>query len=393
MQLSEVKSDQLNDARFRYRRFIDSCGTTLFKFRLTPRAEVSPYALCFAIFGYQLLRANAVIDTHRVVWDRELRDGLTALRAERELVSTLAKDKPYLQLLTFTLSALSILGTLESEPLAGAVAEVLPSDIEAALFDADVLRGVARSGNQAMFLGVLMLYARDYLGRDTHADIERWVDLHLSAINRFGFWGSSQTMSHLQFQNGYHQYELLEYLHADNVPWQDTAKAVASLADAEGHFAPYPGGGGCYDYDAIFFLTATQQSTQQHRNLIIRTATSILNEQNTDGGFCESRRIRPRSFEKFVQSLSYAFAGRGRARIERLHSALTLLRPKHDRIHTHWSAYSREWGESDLWDSWFRMLTLARIDCALNPEHSKSWGFINFPGIGYHPSLDRECRV
>ena len=121
------------------------------------------------------------------------------------------------------------------------------------------------------------------------------------------------------------------------------------------------------------------------------TANSILSEQNEDGGFCESLHVRPRSLANISASFLHAFNGCGRARTERLRSALTLLRPKHDRIHTHWSVYSREWSESDLWDSWFRMLTLARIDCALNPEHSKSWGFINFPGIGFHPSLSGGC--
>jgi hypothetical protein len=72
---------------------------------------------------------------------------------------------------------------------------------------------------------------------------------------------------------------------------------------------------------------------------------------------------------------------------ERLRYGLALQRAKHDRIHTHWSGYSRRWDESDLWDSWFRMMTLARIDAALDHQPAAGWGFINYPGIGYHPSL------
>lgn len=387
IQVSNFNVNRLSEARLRYRRFIDSCQDNFSGFCLTPRADTSAYALCFAIFGYRLLQATDVIDAHRDVWDRKLRDSLVALKLKRRLVATLANDKPYLQLLTFTLSALSILGTLESEPLAEAVAEVLPSDIQSDLLDAEVFKGIPRSGNQAMFLAVLLLYARDYLGHDAQPDIDSWVTAHLHAMNRFGFWGPSQTMSHLQFQNGYHQYELLEYLHVKDVPWEDAAAAVASLADVEGHFAPYPGGGGCYDYDAVFVLTTKYELALRYRKLLICTAQSILNEQNSDGGFCESLRIRPRSLGNFLRSIFHVFEGHGRARVERIRSTLTLLRPKHNRIHTHWSEYSREWGESDLWDSWFRMLTLARIDCALNPENAKNWGFIDFPGIGFHPSL------
>jgi len=386
-----LKLSRLSDSRFQYQLFIDSCVDDQGDFRLTPRAESSSYALCFAIFGYHLVQADDVIDVHRSVWDCKLREGLAISQASRERETLLSQDKPYLQLLTFTLSALSILGTLSRDPLAAQVRSLLPKDLEVALNDANALKGVARSGNQAMFLAILLIYARDYLGITTQSDIDRWVNLHLSAMNSFGFWGPSDSMTHLQFQNGYHQYEILEFLHADNVPWFAAADAVAALADEDGHFAPYPGGGGCYDYDAVFIITATEETTARHRELLIRTAESILFGQNTDGGFCESKRVRPHSVGNILGSLLHAFNGRGRARTERLRTALTLLRPKHNRIQTHWSVYSREWGESDLWDSWFRMLTLARIDCALNPESSKSWGFINFPGIGFHPSCRDHC--
>ena len=379
--------NRLCEARQHYLLFISQCVDNEKGYRLTPRADASNYALCFAIFGYRLIQADDVIDANREIWDIKLRDGLAALQVERERVTSLTLDKPYLQLLTFTLSALSIIGTLERDPLAATVVALLPADIEATLSDANALTGVARSGNQAMFLGVLLIYAKDYLSMDTQEEIKRWVVQHLSAMNRFGFWGSSNSMSHLQFQNGYHQYELLEYLHAEGVPWEVASNSVASLADEEGHFAPYPGGGGCYDYDAIFILTTTRESALRHHDLLMRTALSILSEQNPDGGFCESQRIRPRSLDNISRSVSHVFAGRGRVRFERLRSALTLLRPRHDRIDTHWSNYSREWGESDLWDSWFRMLTLARIDCALDANRSREWGFIDFPGIGFHPSL------
>jgi hypothetical protein len=190
-------------------------------------------------------------------------------------------------------------------------------------------------------------------------------------------------MSHLQFQNGYHQYEILEYLGEHGDYWEQAADAVASLADEEGHFAPYPGGGGCYDYDAVFLLTASEGIARRHERLLARTAATLLAEQNVDGGFAESLRIRPRSLDNLRRSWRHVQGARGQARLERLRQALTLLRPRHDRIETHWSHYSRGWGESDLWDSWFRMLALARIERALEPESSQRWGFIDFPGIGF----------
>ena len=77
-------------------------------------------------------------------------------------------------------------------------------------------------------------------------------------------------MSHLQFQNGYHQYEIFEYLNTLNVPWDNAAKNVSLLSDMHGHYAPYPGGGGCYDYDAIFMQTcASRNFILDHKDLLL----------------------------------------------------------------------------------------------------------------------------
>lgn len=378
--------DQLRliDARSGYRKFINKCSESDGVFRLTAYADSSSYALCFAIFGYKLLCDYDVIDTHRVIWDRKLRSALLVHKSIRERQNFLTEDKPYLQLLTFTLSALSILGTLDRDPLLYLVTPLLPDDIEESLIGAHSLTGAARSGNQAMFLAILLIYARDYLCLDTQERIDKWVFLHRSAMNRFGFWGASRSMSHLQFQNGYHQYEIFQYLGSEDIPWGVAAASVAFLADDDGHFAPYPGGGGCYDYDAVFILTSKYQLSLRYRELLMLTADSILHEQNRDGGFCESHCIRPRSLLNFFRSISHSLSCNGCARAERLRASFNLLRKKHDRIQTHWSLYSREWNESDLWDSWFRMLTLARIDCSLNSENSNLWGFTDFPGIGFH---------
>jgi hypothetical protein len=374
-------------ARERYQRFIAACKADKDGYRLTPNADPSPYALCFAIFGHRLLQDADAIACQRERWDRLLRSELQRVRVDRRGLVDLRQDKTYLQLLTFVLSTLSILGTLERDPLADTVLEVLPADVELALKEARALDGIARSGNQAMFLGILLLHARDHLGQPTQSALDQWVSLHLGAMNHFGFWGRARTMSHLQFQNGYHQYELLEYLHAEGTPWERAADAVSSLADAEGHFAPYPGGGGCYDYDAVFLLTTTPAVAARHAELLARTAATLLAEQNADGGFAESLRVRPRTLDNLGRAVRHVAAGRGQARWERARQALTLLRPRHDRITTHWSRYSRAWGESDLWDSWFRMLALARIECSFDPTAAERWGFVDCPGIGYHPSL------
>ena len=375
----------------RYADFIERTAENDPQIRLTPNAEASPYARCFAIFGLQLLREIEKLESGADRWASVIRDDLDKVRHERTTAGAdLAFDKPYLQLLTFSLSSMAILNRLDRDPFADHVAPLLSANIEADLRRAGVHKGKAQSGNLSMFMAILLLHARDWLGIDDGGQIEHWQAFHLKSMNQFGFWGKTSSISHLQFQNGYHQYEIFQYLRSDLPLWDKVADNVALLADHEGHFSPYPGGGGCYDYDAIFLITgAGKAAIDRHRDLLIRTAKTILNEQNPDGGFCESHLIRPRSFENLSRALSHAFAAEGKARIERIRYALSLQRSCHNRIDTHWSQYSREWGESNLWDSWFRMLTLARIDVALNPEAIKRWGFIDYPGIGYHKLLSR----
>lgn len=380
----------IHKTKIEYSRFIKSCRTEE-EYRLTPRSEVSPYALCFAIFGYNLLGYKQKIQENKAHWDMLIRRELELKREERKYFGKLNRDKPYLQLLTFSLSALFILGTLKADPLAEEVLELIPDDVGTELKQSGALAGIAGTGNHAMFLGVFLIHAKSYLGIDTDEALDTWSRLHLASMNQFGFWGLSKSMSHLQFQNGYHQYEIMDYLQTEKVPWNKTADNVALLADREGHFAPYPGGGGCYDYDATFILTgAGSKSAVRYRDLLVRTARTILAKQGLDGGFSESIYVRPRSVDNISRSARHVFSAHGQARLERLRQSLTLLRPKHNRIDTHWTEYSRRWGESDLWDSWFRMQTIARIDVALDPERISEWGFINYPGIGFHSALHKK---
>lgn len=368
-----------------YSDFIAQCEGGSYEYSLTPEADVSSYASCFSIFGRHLLRSP--LDSWAAArFAVHLRAALRGMRGSGDVL----RDKPYRQLLAFTLSALVALGQLETDPLPELIKEQLPTDVGKELIDLGCLAGKPGSGNQAMFLAIFLLYARDCLGVDTDDQINQWVDLHLGAMNRFGFWGPDKGMTHLQFQNGYHQYEIFEYLGVKNLRQEEAIAAVHSLADSQGHFAPYPGGGGCYDYDAVFVLTPDGKIPDTPtRALLLRVAETLKAEQRPDGGFAESLYIRPRSsanLARFARQITRA-VGNGPLFLERLRYALTLQRPRHNRIHTHWSRYSRRWDESDLWDSWFRMMTLARIEVALDPSAASRWGFIDSPGIGYHPSL------
>jgi hypothetical protein len=376
-----------------YRGFVDLCSASTTEYRLTPCADPTPYATCFAVFGLHLLKEVSTLTNIGTSAARELK---AKVRAARGRTSEPATDKPYRQLLAFTLSALRALGVIEDDPLEQLVLEQLRYDLDFSLRDSGSLLGRPQSGNQAMFTAVFLLHAGRYLGKDTSEAIDRWVELHLQSMNRFGFWGSDRGMTHLAFQNGYHQYEIFEYLGIRSPRREEAIASVRGLADDEGHFAPYPGGGGCYDYDAVFMLTPEGRRVDERTaDVLQRLRQAILNEQTAEGGFAESHRIRPRSLENVRRAGAHAVKAWGNWPLfaERLRQAVTLQRPKHDRIHTHWSGYSRRWNEANLWDSWFRMLTVARIEVALDLAKATDWGFIDYPGIGFHPAARQRALV
>lgn len=389
VKLNLIFHQKLPQALKAYRGFIRSVQLSTTQYRLTPRADSTHFSLCFALFGLQLLRDYETLQNNAEPLAEALRKGVRGYQMKRMAFGDLRRDKPFLQLLTFTLSALKILERLDEDPLEDIIVPLLCRDVREYLGYVKALEGAPGSGNMAMFMAILLVHAKCHLGLKTDHLIEQWVDLHLIAMNHFGFFGGNGGMTYLQFQNGYHQYEIFEYLDIDNPRAEIAAANVAKLVDNSGHFAPYPGGSGCYDYDAVFVITCNGKTAANlYRPLLGRTAASILAEQNPDGGFADSQCVRPRSLRNIAANVRHVISAKGMVRMERLRHVLAFQLSKNNFIHSHWSTYSREWGESDLWDSWFRMLTLARIECFFDPMARNRWGFIDYPGIGYFKKIN-----
>jgi len=242
----------------------------------------------------------------------------------------------------------------------------------------------------AMFWAILLIHSRDILGFDTSRSIEEWIEFHIINMNKFGFWGNKRNMNYLMFQNGYHQYEVFDYLRINEDFWNLAAKNIDKLKDSDYQYAPYPGGGGCYDYDAIYILTSNNNKND-YLESVNKTVNSIIKSQNKDGGFCESHFIRPRNLKNILKNLNHFISSRNKNKLEVLKRIISIQRPVHNKIHTHWTNYSRDWNESDLWDSWFRLLLIARYDIAYDPKKFSEWGFINYPGIGFHHMFHDKC--
>ena len=375
----------LNSPKESYFKFLKDCRFGDNSFLLTPNSDGSPYATCFWIFGIHLLKKTKILSEENYRLDDIIRNNLYNYR--KKIKNDDIKKKPWRQLLTFSLSALHILGTLKRDPLEELIIEVLPEDILLELNKYGSLIGVPGSGNDAMFIAIFLIHSEKFLGLNNKHKIDQWVELHIKNQNKFGFWGEYNNISHSQFQNGYHQYEIFEYLNVHNPKLKKAADLVFRLMDSDGHFGPYPGGGSCYDYDAIFILTQLDNINQNVKKKIMnKTVKTILKEQNLDGGFCESCFMWPRNKHNFFKYVKHVLNTMPNYSLfyERLRLFLSLQQKKYHRISTHWTNYNRLWNESSLWDSWFRMLAIARIMQKFDKKKSNNWGFINYPGIGFN---------
>ena len=368
----------MESLRDKYGEFIDSCHVDEIGYKLSVKSDVSPYALCFAIFGKYLIGDNIFLLANKDFFDHLLRKNISKKRSE--CISNLHLSKPYLQLFTFTLSALKIINTLSGDPLREFTLEIIRNNPNGIIKNAGTFYGKPGTGNLSMFYGILLIHAHENLSNNMESEINFWVKSHVESMNINGFWGKHNSKAYLQFQNGYHQYEILDYLGV--LINFDASKLVLSLADNSGRFAPYPGGGSCYDYDAIYMLTRVNSNLNSE--IIDKTLSSILLSINPDNGFCESQSIRPLNFTNILAIIAHISSSNKASFYERTRIGMSLIRPKNNKISTHWSHYSREWSESNLWDAWFRILAIARIRIYNQIDPLEKWGFINFPGIGYH---------
>lgn len=386
MQQLENMAPQIVNARNQYEKFILKCSEKKYNFRLTPIADSSAFARCFGIFGLHLINSEHLQVYKNNGFARTIKVELDQYKNERESLGIdLALDKAYLQLLCFSLSALKIIGKLESFPLKNHVEALAKRDISKDLKACGSAIGKPSSGNIAMFMAIIRIHAQQALKIDTQDDLNFWINTHLQSMNCLGFWEQRNTNTFSQFQNGYHQHEIFEYLGIHGSFIRCAAEAVAELADKDGHFGPYPGGGGCYDYDATAIMLSCRRKTGtcDFDEALIKLAQKILNEQKADGGFADTLYFRPLNLQRAMNLLQHIVRGPVSSIPEKFISVLSYSRPKFANIPTHWSSYSRGWNESNLWDSWFRMLAVVRIYLELGDTNQTDWNFIDFPGIGF----------
>ena len=298
-------------------------------------------------------------------------------------------SKPVYQLTAFCLSALNHLNAKPKYKLTFIKQFKKSGDINNYLKTNGCLDGYPSSGNMAMFLAIFLTYEYENTGGKKYIDlINIWFDEHNKNINKeTGYWGDwSKKHPFLGFQNGFHQYLIYNYWSQEHPYYKKIVDNILNLQDNRGHFAPYPGGGGCYDLDAtdtlINFGYKKGYRKEEIKKALFLLYENIIKSQNIDGGFCETIRIPESLFGifsldmiKFI--LSTHNISISKYKFKKLKSCI------HNRvIKTHWVKDGRLWNESNMWDTWFRLLTIAEIDTIINFSNLK-WGFLNTIGLGW----------
>ena len=370
-------------------KFLDSCKTNNFEsYKFSKNSEISSFGLVFALFNYNFIGKTSILLENSNLLKITLEKNLKKYKIIRKkFCSDLAYDKPYLQLLSFTLSSLHIIKKINETGLEKEINNIFNDiGVEEYLNNIKAFKGKPGSGNFVMFYAINLLHKKIYFNNSCDSSIDLWIDLHLLNINKNGFWGSSSSNPYLQFQNGYHQYEIFNFLKLKNNCWKRAADFISTLSDSNGQFAPYPGGGGCFDYDAIYFLTSQYVASHLYKDTLLKTRKTLVESINSDGGYCESKYLRPRSIKNIFLIIKHIIYTRNDAMFFSFRRNINLLRNRNNRIKTHWTTYQRTWNESNLWDTWFRNLTILKIEKSLNLISNKdknTYQFIDYPGIGY----------
>lgn len=348
-------------------RILDFLDSSISDDELFPGSGYSIFGKLFREYIYITLRPNWDLNTQLC---GTIENHLKMLERSFSF-DELAYNKSYLQLLCFYLSYRNFFSQFNWDSQITKSITKIP--VKQYLTAIGAHKGVPGSGNFSMFIAIL-IYNESRDRNDSR--LVEWFDFMDSSMNKYGLWGTNHFI--YQMQNGYHQYEIYKFFDHKQ-PIRFDVDELISHQDSLGHFGPFMGGGACYDFDATDLLIQHGEK-DQISPCLIRLALNLELEQNLDGGFCESPYIQ-RSMGSVPRLFVYTLDN---FNIPRLKSFLKLFinYNRFNKIPTHWSSNHRYYNDSDLWGTWFRLLTLRKINSLLEETKDDSRIF-TYPGIGF----------
>jgi len=293
------------------------------------------------------------------------------------------------QLASFAVSALAALGRAPAHHLRFLEPLRAPDAVREYLNGLAWARNPWNSGNRALFLGALLSDSGKppAVGGGTAA-LGAWFEWHDRHARPSGFWGEGHRSDwYVGMGGAAHQY-LVYHFHGREPPHLRAAvDRVLRMQYPDGRFWPVPGGGSCYELDALEILAVGRAWNDHRRDEVGEAARRamdvVLASRNADGGFSWAAR---RWFDAADAWRALARTGDVRTRLWTLRALANahVLRREEAR-RTAWVEGSHPVGVSSVYDTWFRLLTLATASrLTADPRTGGlAWTAVPAPNWGY----------
>lgn len=347
-------------------------------FKLTINSDYSAFSHCFGIFIINSIKRLPEFEDHFFIWSKYICNEI--LKEADDLDFRFNKSK--MQKLCFGLSAMHLMNIAPNKEVDKLIFKIIDFDIEMYLKKIGFFDNKSQSANFCMFYGVLLIYCQEKLKIDKSYEISKLITLQINMVDNNGFFNRNK-FSHLAFQNFYHQFEIFEYLDLQIPNIENGISHIISLKGSRYFYnAPYFGSSGCYDFDALSIVITSKNLNFTYLKEFF---SYILNQQNSDFGFSESKNLRPLNLSYISNGIRHLlYSNNFNILKERLMYFINYTHPKYARIDTHWTKYSRRWDESNLWDTWLKIQILYKILLVYDYKYSENINFIDFPGMGYY---------
>jgi hypothetical protein len=385
--------------------FVDSMhceNEPLSHYKLFSRAEHSPFASAFALFiKYMMGEVDKFTSDERHEWIyyfKSLQDEKTGLFIDKNASIRVVDERHDVdhlnqQLTTFCITALECLDTQADYPLNFLNEIIDEQSIEAWLNNLD-WSNPWNSGNKVMFIGICAIYNLEkFQDSQSQKTLDHWFQwMNANQDPRTGYWGNSKTSKYFYGMGGfYHQLVIYHYLKKNVNHWEQVIDSTLFIQLKDGGYNPEMGGASCDDLDAIDPLVHSYHHYDYRRsdieNSLGETLKLILNNQNSDHGFCWSKHnwydLKPyfylisdfiRKKDKYYSYLCLRGLLRGKKK--------DIIKQG---VITGWSMNDRKESESSLFDTWLRLTAIGEITSILTnePLAKLEMKFLKAPGLGW----------
>tara|TARA_B100000700_G_C14943240_1_gene807834 strand:- start:127 stop:1350 length:1224 start_codon:yes stop_codon:yes gene_type:complete len=373
----------------------------VWNYKLSENTESSIFTSCFAIFLRNMFGdLDSLSKSEKLEWinyihnhqDKEtgyFHDSESRLKSTGILHN---EDHLNMQLTSFCISALECFDEVSLYPL-NFVEKYYNKAVLFKWLSSLNWKRSSNSGNKVMFVAIAFIYNYEKFGSNkAKKALENWFEWMDKKQNPgTGFWSSGTNARYFQGLAGfYHQFVIYIYMNRKINYSERIIDRILYLQQPDGLFYPGNGGGSCQDIDAltplVFFYKKSDYRRDEIYQAIEKAFSSLLKNQNDDGGFCWAKRdfFSIKTYKYLLLNLFYKediyYWYNGIRRFITYKLLQKLAKPT---IDTGWTFTNRYETESSLFDTWLRCTTIAEVSQILGEDtfHPLKIKYQKTPGL------------